>query len=471
MLGCVGGCRKTTAQPEQSQSQKTKKMFNKKINIVVLLIIAVIFSNCTSKSSQKNTEEEHNHDEATEGMAVLSQTQREAIDLKVGTLSMRNMSGVIKANGVLKVSPTDKAEITSFMGGNVKSIKVFQGDKVRKSQVLATLEHPDFIKLQQEFIQAAQDYSFSQKEYERQKKLYENDASSGKSFQKTEAQYRNDKAQYEGLKIRLKMLNLDYQQIEKGNLATEVRIISPISGYVSQIDISLGSFVNATTKMFTISNNDNIHADLLVYEKEIPNLAVGQKARLRVANMPNLELEADIFSIDKEYQQDSRAVVAHARIKNVPDELISGSYVSGDIFTQSTNQQSLPETAIVQDGGKKYIFVFDAEGSNAANHSEAEELEDDHDHDHDHEDADAHEDAETENHIAEVHNHSGDVSYGMFKDKKIAFRMVEVVTGVEDDGYVAIAVVEPLPDKAQIVLDGAFYLLSDLKKSEAAHQH
>ncbi len=472
-------------------------MFKTKLSIIALLLmLAAVISSCAGSSAEKQEEDEHDHNEATEGMAVLSQTQRDAINLKVGSVSMRNMSAIIKANGVLKVSPTDKAEITSFMGGNVKSIKVFQGDKVRKYQVLATLEHPDFIKLQQEFIQASQNYLFSKKEYERQKELFENNAGSGKAFQKTESEYQSNKAQYEGLKIRLKMLNLDCQAIEKGNLATEVKIISPIAGYVNQIDISLGSFVNSETKMFTISNNNNIHADLLVYEKEIADLSVGQKARLKVANMPDVELDAKIFSIAKEYKKDEKAVIVHAHIKNAPDKLIAGSYVSGDIFTQNVNVQSVPETAIVQDGGKKYIFVFDEKGSIAAN-EEHKEGADDHDHgdnnqgaddhdqdvdnhdqgadDHDH-DADDHDhdadkndqDADNHDHDADDHDHS---SYESFKNHKIAFRMVEVITGIEDNGYVAIKLIEPLSKDAQIVLDGAFYLLSDLKKSEAAHVH
>ncbi len=487
---------------------------NKQIQLALVLIIILLSTTYCDKNNNQNSNNEHvekkdKHNEALEGMAILTSRQRHALNIKLGKINMRNMSATIHTNGILKVSPTDKAEITSFMGGNVKSIKVFQGNKVRKGQVLATLEHPNFIQLQQEYIEAANNYHFSKIDFERQKELYENEASSAKIFQKSEAEFNNYKAKYEGLQIKLKMLNMNYKSIEEGKLETELRIISPISGYVNKIDISLGSFVDAATKKFSISNNNNIHADLLVYEQDIPNIKIEQKARLQLATMPDIELTAHIFSIAKEYQKDSKAVLVHARIDNAPDKLISGSYVNATIFTQNSSKQSVPESAIVTDGGKKYIFVFDAAASEIANHSDTDEHkdnsydghkhdegDDEHDHKssehkHDGNDEHDHESSEHKHDSNDGHKHEGDdghdhensehkhgngaddkhATYEMFANKKVAFRMVEVISGVKDNSYVEIKLMEPLDKDAQIVLDNAFYLLSDMKKSEAEHVH
>ncbi len=446
---------------------------NKQIQLVLALLTILLSATYCNKNHTRNSDNEHvehedEHKEELEGVAVLTYKQRLALNIKLGKISMRNMSATIHTNGILKVSPTDKAEITSFMGGNVKSIKVFQGNKVRKGQVLATLEHPDFIQLQQEYIEAANNYHFSKIDFERQKELYENEASSAKIFQKTEAEFKNYKAKYEGLQIKLKMLNMDYKSIETGKLETELKIISPISGYVNKIDISLGSFVDAATKMFSISNNNNIHADLLVYEKDIPNVKVGQKARLQLSNISNVELTGRIFSIAKEYQKDAKAVLVHARIENAPDKLIAGSYVNATIFTQNSHRQSVPESAIVTDGGKKYIFVFDAHASEIANHVDTDK------HTHDHDDGDEHKDKEDEHKHENAAEHDADAehdTYDMFENKKVAFRMVEVISGVKDNSYVEIKLIEPIDKDAQIVLDNAFYLLSDMKKSEAEHVH
>ncbi len=499
-----------------------KKNF-KNIAFASIVFGSLIFTSChysvghsdAHSHGAEATEDAHNHNEATEGMAVLSQVQRKAIDLEVGTMPYRTMKGVVKASGQLEVSPSNKAEVTAYVGGNVVSINAFQGDKVKKGQVLAVLEHPDIIQLQQDFIEKCNDLKYLEKDYNRQKELYQQEVGSGKKYQKAEADYHTAKAQYQGLKLRLQMLKLNTKSIEKGNIVHQLKIISPISGYVSGINISLGSYIDARTKMFSIRNFEDIHADLSVYEKDIRKVATGQKVRLRVANLPNIELKGSVFAIAKEYTPNSRSVVVHASIDNPPKKLIADSYVSGEILTESDKVRAVPEAAIVNDGDKHFIFVFDEKGSLAANHDEddhdhaaddhqhdngedhahaadthgeGEEHDHNHDHatdDHQHDNGEAHNHAtDTHQHgegeahdhdhdhaVGEAHDHDMEGIYQSLAKDKIAYRMVEVITGEVDGGYVEITAVDPLSDHELIVLRGAYYLLSDLKKSEAAHQH
>ncbi len=429
------------------------------ISLFILLISGFLISSCNSSPRAKDehghsTQDKHD-DEALEGMVVLNKKQRSALNLQLGVIQERTMAGFIKTNGQLEVSPADKAEITAFMGGNVKSISVFEGDKVRKGQILATLEHPDYISLQQEYIESFNNFTFLAKEYERQKALYDNNVGSGKNFQKVEADYNAAKSSYEGLGIRLQMLNLNTATIKKGTISQSVNILSPVEGYVSQVDISIGAYVDAQTKLFSVVNNDKIHADLLVYEKDMPHVQVGQKARLRIANQDE-EHPATIFAIAKKFQKDIKAIVVHANFDDSPGNLIAESYVSGEIFNDKELMKAVPESAIVEDEGKSYIFIVNPMATNEAAHHDEHE---DHGHDEtddDHHQNDGHDDG---NHTAD---HTGD---------NIAFRMVEVIPGLIDNGYVAITIPQVISDDAQVVMAGAFYLLSDLKKSEAEHSH
>jgi len=421
--------------------------------IPTLAIIALLFSSCGNSSANKISEATEEHHEETEGMALLGKVQRDALDLKMGKIEDRNMNTAVKTNGQLEVSPNDKADITSFIGGNVKTINVFHGDKVNKGKVLATLEHPDYIRLQEEFSQVSNRITYLEKEYNRQKELFENEVGSGKNFQKVQADYLTAKTEYKALKMRLEMVNLNPKEVESGKLFNSISIKAPISGYVNDINIKIGAFVNAETKIFSITNNKAIHADFLVYEKDVHSLNIGQKVSFNLANQPNKEYTATIFSIGKEFQADVRAIKVHAKIDNPSDNFIIDSYISGYIHTNSLTTKAVPESAIVSDGGKSYIFVLDKKATEAAEHES-----DEHGHDHGQE-------AKTSEHKDDEHeedNHS---------DEKWAFRMVEVITGTIDNNYVEISLVEPLESDAKVVLNCAYYILSDLKKSEAEHTH
>ncbi|MBK8652974.1 MAG: hypothetical protein IPN20_03410 [Haliscomenobacter sp.] len=60
--------------------------------------------------------------------------------------------------------PQNKAGGFYFYRAVVKSIAVLEGSKVQKGQRLAVLEHPDFIKLQEEYITVKSNFSFSNEE-------------------------------------------------------------------------------------------------------------------------------------------------------------------------------------------------------------------------------------------------------------------------------------------------------------------
>ncbi|MBE9488090.1 MAG: efflux RND transporter periplasmic adaptor subunit [Bacteroidetes bacterium] len=376
-----------------------------------------------AKESIESADEHEALEELTEGKAVLTVPQRESIKLKIDTLQKREMSGFIKTNGVLEISPKYRAIITSFVEANVKAINVFQGDKVRKGQVLAVLEHPSIIQLQQDYVKAYNNKQYLEKEFDRQKMLYEKQVGAGKTYQKVTADYKTALATYNGLKMKLEMIHLNTEKIENGELSNELPILSTIDGVVNDITISLGSFVDAQTPLFSISNTKKVHADLTVYEKDINRIKIGQVVRIQIANNGRKALYAKIFAIGKSVQTENRSVLVHAHFEKGIEDLVVGSYLNGSIITDNTLSKVVPEEAIVSDGGKQYIFVY--------NSAISKQLHDD----------------------------------------RWAFDMVEVISGVEDGGYVAINILEKLDADAKIVQNKAYYLLSDMQKSEAKHSH
>jgi cobalt-zinc-cadmium efflux system membrane fusion protein len=51
------------------------------------------------------------------------------------------------------------------------------------------------------------------------------------------------------------------------------------------------------------------------------------------------------------------------------------------------------------------------------------------------------------------------------------FELVELITGVSNGGYIEVKLLTPIAKDAQIVENGAYFLLAELKKSEAEHNH
>ncbi|MDP3462197.1 MAG: efflux RND transporter periplasmic adaptor subunit [Bacteroidales bacterium] len=420
-----------------------------KNKIFIAIIAIATLTSCSS--NKKSGHEEDVHEENTvEGVVILNKNQQEALKLKLGTIQMRNLTTVVKTNGQLEVPPSSSADVTAIIGGNVKSIKVFHGDKVAKGQLLAVLEHPDYIVLQEQFSEVANKLEYLEKEYERQKELFENNVGAGKDYQQAKSEYNTAKSKYAGLKSRLQLINLSPDKIEEGIISNTVNIIAPINGFVNDVNIKVGTYVDAKDKLFAITDNSDMHADFMIYENDVHLVKEGQTVHFTVSNRPDEEFTATVFAIGKEFEANTRAVHIHARLNEKVSGLISGMYISGHLHTDKQFTQTLPNDAIVTEGTKSFIFIVDNEAL------ESKEIDEHDGHDHGTEEkAEAHADNDS------GHNDNGEM----------AFRMVEVITGLKDDGYTQITLIDSLPENTQVVLNSAYYLLSEIGKGETSHEH
>ncbi|MGB0390733.1 MAG: efflux RND transporter periplasmic adaptor subunit [Salibacteraceae bacterium] len=424
--------------------------------IIVLLAMVSLLSACgTSAPKEKDEHGEHgeeghggHEEEGEEGVVSLTEQQMDAIGLKIVQIEKRTLNIAVTASGSLEMAPQDKADVSPIVGGIVKSIKVFEGDKVRKGQVLATLEHPDFIQLQQDYINTINSLAYLEKEYDRQKKLYEEKVGSGKDFQKTSADYFNSKSNADALKAKLNMIGINSSEVATGKIFPLVNLTAPINGIVSLVETNVGSYIEPLTKVFEIVDNEKIHADLMVFEKDIDKIKIGQKIYFTTTGVPDKELEAKIFAISPAFEQNPKAIHVHANISTKDAKLLPGMYIQGKIIANDVEADVLPEHAIVTEEGKTYIFV-QKEGK---------------EHDHGHE-------KETQSSDEHAHESYKDEHHEGHEEGKLGFEMVEVITGATSNGYTEVKLLKPLPKNAQIAGNGAYYILAEVGKGETEHSH
>ncbi len=379
-----------------------------------LIITALILSLISCSSRSDRSAESNSSKGADSSMAnevTLSDEQFISIGIQLGSIETRSMSDNIKAHGVLDVPPQNLVSISAPLGGFVKFTELLQGMRVKKGQVVVVLEHPDYIQLQQDYLDNKSQLEFLEQEYTRQIDLSKENVNALKSLQQAKSNYFGTKARVEGLKAKLKLVNIDPAEIEKGEIKNTVSILSPISGFVSQVNVNLGMHVNPTDIMFRIVDVEHVHAEAQVFEKDIPKLKIGQLVRITLTNETKERL-AKVYLIGKEITAE-RTVRVHCHLEGEDPNLIPNTYFSALIETGSNSVSALPESAIVNFEGKHYVFVE--------------------------KDATKHE-----------------------------FELLEISTGASADGFVEVADQKNAFEnfKGKIVIKGAFELLNVLKNVE-----
>lgn len=390
------------------------------INMKTLIMVGILFltlSACNQKS-QTNAEIENTEENSRSSLTTvfLTAQQFNALGMKVDTLSKRNFSSVVVANGQLEVLPQNEASVTAIIGANISSIDVFEGKRVKQGQVLAYLSHPNLLNLQTQYLNSWNQLQYADKEYQRQKRLYEEQVGSGKDFQKVQADFLSLTGEVKNLEAQLKLLKLDPEKIKLGDIFEQVPVISPINGFIEKVNVKTGQYVEPQMQLFEVINNDHIHADLMVFEKDVYKVKEGQNVTFSIESLPGETLSAKIFAVGKSFEQNPKAVHVHAEIENKKGLLISGMYITGRISTENDYSYALPEGAIINEDGKSVIFLSEKDKSNWK------------------------------------------------------FEPLEVITGQQEDGFVEIKLLSPLKKGPLVTKNNAYYLLSEMKKSETGEE-
>ncbi len=326
-------------------------------NIFLITLLSSLAFSCSKEQGAAEATEEH-HEE--ENVVELSEAQIKTGSVSLGKIEEKQISGTIKVNGTLDVPPQQLVSISAPLGGFLKSTKLLQGSRVRQGEVIATIENLDFIQLQQDYLEAKGSFEFSKADYERQQSLAKENVNSEKTLQQAKSNYITAQAKFSGLKEKLKVLNINLGKVEQGDISSTINLYSPINGYVTEVNVNTGKFVNASDVLFEIVDTEHLHAELIIFEKDVPKLKLGQKVRFTLAN-ENKERTATVYLIGREISKD-RTIQIHCHIDKEDKELLPGMYLTAVVETGGQKVPALPDEAIIDYQGKKYVFIQVEEG-------------------------------------------------------------------------------------------------------------
>lgn len=376
-----------------------------KLIISVFLGFTIALTSCKKSNEVVTAQPESGSPVINE--VLLTDEQVKTLDIMVGKIEKRELSNTVKVNGMLDVPPQNLVTISAPLGGFVKYTELLQGMKVTKGQVLAIMEHADYIQLQQDYLDSRNQLEFLELEYKRQQDLASENVNSAKTLQLTKSNYLSMKAKTEGLRSKLKLINISPAEIENGEIKNTISIIAPISGYVTQVNVNIGVYVNPTDVMFKIVDTDHLHAEAQVFEKDLGKLKIGQRVLITLTNEVKPRM-AKVYLIGKEISSE-RTVRVHCHLDKEDPSLIPGMYFTAVIEVGDNSVNALPENAIVSFEGKDYIFISNSKNS---------------------------------------------------------FTMVEIQSGVTESGYTEIRLPEGFDAAASIVTNGTYALISKIMNAE-----
>lgn len=385
-------------------------MIKRFILVAVLTVITFVGFSFLSQSKAETSESENQEEEIDFQNIPLSEKQVKAVDLKMGEAQEREMDAMLHVNGSLVLRAQDMGNVSSLMGGIVKNVYVKEGQMVSRGQVVATIENTDVVTLQREYYTAYKESEMARLELDRQKTLASAGAGIKKTLQMSEKNYKVAQANLLGTGRQLQQMGISTKEVAKGKFTTVFPLRAPISGTVSDMQASLGSYADMQTPLMKIRNNHAVECDLNVFEKDIAKVKVGDQVLVSLTNQPGVNVSGRVYGMNQYLNKGTKSVAVHVKLDAKRGaKLFEGMYVSGQIATGRQLCMTLPDKAIVSADGKQYVFALNQQHSKGGSYS---------------------------------------------------FSRHEVTTGVSNNGYTEVALCKHLKKGQKIVTDNAFYLAS-----------
>jgi HlyD family secretion protein len=275
---------------------------NKKILIgvgVVVILGAIVFANLKFKRETGTT-------------------------VNVETVQKRDLQAIVSASG--KIQPHDTINISADTMGRVTHLAVDEGYRVTKGQFLLQIDPRNLssqvtqteaslaaarssmeqLRVQAESNQAS--LKTAQDNFTRQQQLWKGGLTTKEALDNAENQLKMQQAQANAAERQIEVQRNRMQQEQaslenaKYNLS-KVRIESPIDGIVTRRNIEegetvvIGTMNNAGTVLLTLADMSNVEAQVEVDETDIPNVAVGQKAKVTIDAQPGKTFSGHVVEI------------------------------------------------------------------------------------------------------------------------------------------------------------------------------
>ena len=338
-----------------------KIKFNTKISLLILFTLLMMA--CGNKDSGKEEGSEESSMKEEQSVATgakqitFTKDQYNLAGIETGAIEMRNLSNIIKLNGTIDVEPESMASVSAPLGGYLKTAGRLPGEAIKKGQILATIENPEFIQIQQGYLESLSRLQFLEEEFNRQKKLREEDINSAKTFQQVSSDYKITQGRVKAYEQQLALAGISRSSVQNGNISRTANLYAPISGFIKESNVNIGDYVSPQDVLFELVNLNDVHLALNAFEKDLENLEIGQTVKFSLSDDNTFNRTAEIFLIGKATGSD-RTTPVHCHINKENEKgLLPGMYIKAWVESGTNKQNAIPSEAIVQYEGKDFVVL------------------------------------------------------------------------------------------------------------------
>ena len=287
------------------------------------------------------------------------------------TFTLLNASGY--------VVPQRKSSVAAKATGRLVALYVEEGNKIKKDQIIAQLENEDLAASIRQaeanvdvsragYEQAKAELNDARVSFERQRQLLSRELIAKSDYDTAEARYKKAIATVASADASIKAAQAALSGADVSLEYTRIR--APFDGVVltknadvGDIVTPLGAAANAKSAVVTIADMSSLQVETDVSESNIEKLKPGQPCEIQLDAVPETRFAGTIHMIVPTADRSKATVMVKVRFNTIdsrilPEMSAKVAFLSREVKKEEEKSRTaVNPKAIIDDGGKKFLFV------------------------------------------------------------------------------------------------------------------
>ena len=237
------------------------------------------------------------------------------------------------------IAANESVEVKCEADGTVAEIRFEEGQRVAKGALLVALDETKF---QATLEEAEANQKLAEANFKRARQLAEGKLISQAEFEQASATFTMNQATVE---------------LRRRNLR-DARILAPFAGTVGARLVSPGQVISRQSTLTSLVDLDTVKVEMNVPERNLGQVAVGQRIRFRVDAYPKDAFEGDVYFVSPQLDPATRTALVKARVANPDGRLRAGMFAKLDLAVRLRDDALVvPEPALLSNGDAFSLFV------------------------------------------------------------------------------------------------------------------
>lgn len=287
--------------------------------------------------------------------------------LQMAAVVRRSTEASAAHNGEVRLNEERAAYLSPRTAGSVHAILVDLGARVRRGQVLFTVESPEFAEARSAHLIARAALQLAEGTLDRERDLYEKKVCARKDLLEAEAAREAAAATSQAARERLLATGLTAQEIAElsttGSRATALPVRAPFDGTVLERNLSLGARVEPGQQLLLFGDTSEMWVWTSLYERELAGLLRAQAggpvlAQVEVPAYPERVFSGRVERVSGTVDEATRTARVRVVVANSDGLLRAGMFARVRLEGADAGQVlTVPAEAVLEDEGRAFVFV------------------------------------------------------------------------------------------------------------------